>query len=78
MQRTDYKEAGEKLIDHVSEVSTLFVNIEELHGRILAEDIIATEDVPAYARSPYDGYAFRAADTRGASKDRPLELDIIE
>ena len=78
MKKTDYKEAGEKLIDHVSEVSTLFVNIEELHGRVLAEDIIATEDVPAYARSPYDGYAFRAVDTKGASKDSPAVLDIIE
>lgn len=78
MKRTDYKEAGEILIDHVSEVSTLFVNIEELYGRVLAEDIVATEDVPAYARSPYDGYAFRSADTEGASENSPAVLDIIE
>ena len=78
MKKADYKDAGEILIDHVREVSTVIVNIEELYGRVLAEDIIATEDVPAYARSPYDGYAFRSVDTEGASEERPVVLDIIE
>lgn len=75
---TDYKEAGEILIDNIREVSTVTVNIEELYGRVLAEDIVSKEDVPAYARSPYDGYAFRASDTERASADRPVVLDVIE
>lgn len=78
MNRYSYDEAVRILTDHVSEVSTVTVKTEELYGRILAEDIVSNEDVPAYARSPYDGYAFRASDSKGASKGNPVVLDVIE
>ena len=47
-------------------------------GRVLAEDLIAAEDVPAFDRSPYDGYAFRAADLAGAGKQTPVTLTVTE
>lgn len=47
-------------------------------GRILAEDISARLPVPPFARSPYDGYAFRSADTVSASPEHPAVLRILE
>ena len=53
------------------------VPLEEAYGHILADDIVADVNVPAFARSAMDGYAVRAADTEGASADRPVKLKVI-
>ena len=45
-------------------------------GRILAEDIAATEYVPDFDRSTVDGYAVRARDTFGCSDAIPAILPI--
>jgi molybdopterin molybdotransferase len=46
-------------------------------GRVLAEDIICPEDLPGFARSAMDGYAVRAQDTAGASRQHPVTLRVI-
>ena len=46
-------------------------------NRILAEDIVADVDIPPYANSAMDGYAVRASDTRGATRDVPKRLRVI-
>lgn len=46
--------------------------------RVLAQDVRAEADVPAFDRSPYDGYAFRAADSASASDETPVTLRILE
>ena len=43
-------------------------------GRILAEDIRATVDLPPFRRSTVDGYALIAADTFGATPSLPAYL----
>lgn len=45
-------------------------------GRILAEPIVAREDLPAFASSAMDGYAVRAADVAGAGPDAPVILAL--
>lgn len=52
------------------------LKIEECYGRVLAEDIIANEDLPAFSRSTVDGYAVRSADTFGAKDTMPAYLAI--
>jgi molybdenum cofactor synthesis domain-containing protein len=42
-------------------------------GRVLAADVVATEDVPPFANSAVDGYAVRAADAASA----PFELAVV-
>ena len=54
------------------------VPLQETHGRVLAQDVIATADVPPFSRAAMDGYALRAADTAGASTARPAVLTWIE
>lgn len=46
-------------------------------GKILAEDAAAPFDHPPFDRSPLDGYAFRAADSGGASANAPASLMIV-
>jgi molybdenum cofactor synthesis domain-containing protein len=50
------------------------VPLAEADGRVLAEPIVAASDVPPFARAAMDGYAVRAADTAGATRERPRVL----
>ncbi len=52
------------------------VLLAESLGRILAEDVRATVDVPGFDRSNMDGFAVRAADTFGASEEEPVRLRL--
>ena len=54
------------------------VPLDDGGGRVLAEDLVATRDVPPFARALMDGYAVRAADTAGASAERPVTLRVLE
>lgn len=44
----------------------------------LAEDVVAPRDLPGCDNSAMDGYAVRAGDTRGANRDRPARLRVVE
>lgn len=46
-------------------------------GRITADDIFATGDLPALDRAARDGYAVRAADSVGASDYNPIPLGLV-
>jgi molybdopterin molybdotransferase len=54
------------------------VPLERASGRVLAEIITSTADVPPFARAAMDGYAVRAQDTTGASRATPRTLHRIE
>ena len=51
--------------------------LEEALGRVLAEDVFASGDLPSFPRSAMDGYAVRASDTHGASEGLPAYLKVI-
>ena len=55
---------------------TEFVSLSQAMGRVLAEDIAATEYVPDFDRSTVDGYAVRARDTFGCSDAIPAILPL--
>ncbi len=63
----------EREFDTVAGTET--VSLEEAQGRVLAEDIEATEFVPDFDRSTVDGYAVRARDTFGCSDAIPAILE---
>ena len=52
------------------------VSLARAMGRVLAEDIAATEYVPDFDRSTVDGYAVRARDTFGCSDAIPAILPL--
>lgn len=77
-QNMEYAKARDLLLRSVRPVKTEAVPLEESAGRVLAGDWTAAENVPAFDRSPYDGYAFRAADSAGASNGAPVTLAVLE
>jgi molybdopterin molybdotransferase len=50
----------------------------EAAGRVLAEEVCASMDVPPFARAAMDGYAVKAEDTFGAGNFSPKILELIE
>jgi putative molybdopterin biosynthesis protein len=52
------------------------VTLGQAVGRILAEEVVATVDVPGFDRSNVDGFALRASDTAGASAAEPRVLAL--
>ncbi|MFD2993294.1 gephyrin-like molybdotransferase Glp [Fictibacillus nanhaiensis] len=71
-------EAVYKIMDHTRLWGTEKISINECDNRILAEDLTATHDVPPFDRSPYDGFAIRSEDTKHASLDHPIILNVVE
>lgn len=53
------------------------ISFDAARGCVLAQDITAALDQPPFARSPYDGYALRAADVRAASSASPAALRVV-
>lgn len=47
-------------------------------GRVLAESIVARENIPPAPNSAMDGYAVIAADVSGASLEVPVHLSIVD
>ena len=54
------------------------VKLDEAEGRVVAADLAASGDVPPFARAAMDGYAVRAEDTFGASRQDPRVLTVVE
>ncbi|MGC4375365.1 gephyrin-like molybdotransferase Glp [Fictibacillus sp. Mic-4] len=71
-------EAVEKIVAYQINMSTETVLLQDCDQRYLAEDIIATHDVPPFSRSPYDGFAIIAEDTSEGSTERPVTLEVID
>lgn len=53
------------------------ISVKDAGGFILAEDLYAEIDNPPFSRSPVDGYAVKAEDLKGASKDSPVFLKVV-
>ena len=68
------EEAIRKVMESESVCRTESVELTGAHGRFLAEDVIADQDVPAFNRSLYDGFAIRAEDTNG---ELPAIFEVI-
>ena len=52
------------------------VRLETALGKVLADPLTASENVPAFSRSTMDGFAVRAKDTYGASDQNPQYLTM--
>jgi molybdopterin molybdotransferase len=54
------------------------VSLQDALGRVLAEDVIAREDLPQFDKSAVDGYAIKSADSVGASQFKPSTFQLSE
>lgn len=62
---------------HAMRLEPEAVEQEAACGRVLAADVIAPIDVPAFDRSAMDGYALRGEETVGAGDYNPLSFRIV-
>ena len=66
------EEAVRIILEKIPEAAEMeIVSLTDALGKVVAEDILSPEDLPAYARSTVDGFAVHAADTYGCSEALP-------
>ena len=70
------EDALERIMRHFHPLEANRTPLLEAIGQVLAEDALATHDIPPLDNSAMDGYALQAADVRGASADNPVTLKV--
>ena len=79
MERLLLEQAAEILLSHTEKITACEeISLWDAVGGVLAEDIYATRNQPPFSRSPLDGYAVRSEDIRGALRERPVRLRVID
>src|SRR4051812_48484905 len=71
------EEARELLLALVARPQTELLSVPLALGRILARDVAAPIDLPIFDNSAMDGFAVRAADINGASREKPIQLKLV-
>ena len=67
------EEARDAILSRIEPLEVERVEVMGALGRVLAEPIVSRATIPPWANSSMDGYALRAADTRG----EPVELAVV-
>ena len=70
-------EALRLVIENVTPLGVERTPILDALGRVLAEEIQSSRDVPGFDNSAMDGYAVRAADVAHASASSPARLRVL-
>ncbi|MEF8830244.1 MAG: gephyrin-like molybdotransferase Glp [Halobacteriales archaeon] len=73
----------EDALDRLLEATTVSpavdtVPLADADGRVIAESVTASRNVPDFPRAAMDGYAVRAEDTFGAAERSPVVLETVE
>ena len=71
------EQAFTRIVSQFAALETEAVPLMDALGRVLAEDVVSAEDVPAFDNSAMDGYAVRFADTQTASEVEPVQLSVV-
>jgi len=72
------EQALDKILGYVDILEAEPRPILDCPGQVLAEDVYSTINIPPLDNSAMDGYAVKAKDTRGASKQSPRFLRVID
>ncbi|MBC8001344.1 MAG: molybdopterin molybdotransferase MoeA [Opitutaceae bacterium] len=69
--------AQQLIIDSIEPLPAVSVPLDQAAGRILAEHLVSSVNLPGFDNSAMDGYAVRAADVSSATVETPLALRLI-
>jgi molybdopterin molybdotransferase len=75
--RAGLEEVWAWLDARINPLDTETIKTEAAIGRITAQDVMSSGDLPAMDQVVVDGYAIRAADSVGASDYNPIQLDLV-
>src|SRR6185503_4798042 len=70
-------QARERILSHFQTVTTETLPLAGSSHRVLAQDIVAANDLPPFDNSSMDGFAIRAGDVAEATVDSPRSLRVI-
>jgi molybdopterin molybdotransferase len=71
------EEAREHVLGSIARLEEVELPLLETLGLNLAQDAVASNQIPPFDNSAMDGYAVRAGDVAGASEDSPVELTVL-
>ena len=72
------REASERILAAITPLGPIAVPLRDALGLVLAEDVLSPIEHPPWDNSSMDGYAVRAADVAGVTKDSPIVLPVLE
>ncbi|MBU6133218.1 molybdopterin molybdotransferase MoeA [Staphylococcus xylosus] len=72
------REAIKRVVSQDIYTKQIEVPLESSVNYILAEDIVATYEIPRFNKSPYDGFALRSKDTEGANGEHRINFTVID
>ncbi|MBL75886.1 MAG: molybdopterin molybdenumtransferase MoeA [Chloroflexi bacterium] len=70
------EDALERVLAVIKILEQVNVGLMESDNLILAEDIYSSLNIPSLNNSAMDGYAVRAIDTKSATAENPVQLDV--
>ncbi len=70
------EDARERILSFFSRLEPAEVSLLDALDMVLAEDLVAPQDVPPLANSAMDGYAVVASDLSEASESSPVDLPV--
>ncbi|MEM8924445.1 MAG: gephyrin-like molybdotransferase Glp [Actinomycetota bacterium] len=71
------EEAQERVRSDIEPLAPVTLPIGDALGLVLTEPVSAAEPIPPFANTAMDGFAVQAADTAGASEDRPVTVPVV-
>ncbi len=77
MSLLSVEQAREHILSHFKSVKVETLPLAASAKRVLAEDIIAADDLPHFNNSSMDGFAVRAADTSRAAPASSVTLRVV-
>ncbi len=77
MNLLSVREARERILSHFQPGTTEALPAVESLNRILAQDVIALDDLPSFDNSSMDGFAIRAIDVADAKPVSPRTLRVV-
>lgn len=72
------EEALEILNKNTRALKSEVVSIKDSLKRVLYGDVKSKINNPPFNKSVFDGYAFKSEDSKGTSKENPIELKIVD
>ncbi|HEY9527609.1 MAG TPA: hypothetical protein VIR02_11025, partial [Anaerolineales bacterium] len=70
-------QARERILSHFQPVTTETLPLAGCSNRVLAQDIVAPNDLPPFDNSSMDGFAVRAVDVAEGTVDSPRSLRVV-
>ena len=72
------EEARAEMLQVITPLAAETIPLSQAGGRVLATEAQATIDLPRFDNSAMDGYAVRAEDSSGATREQPRTVTRVE